>query len=487
MLICRLELRKFCHLARLAAAALVLAPALLRAEDSTWLYTVQISAVVQASPASITLNWEPDPYTVDSLTLYRKSKTATSWGAGTSLPTSATNFTDNNVAAGSTYEYQIVKAAHADQTYYTGYGYIYAGINAPLTENRGKLILIVATNSTIGLEAELARLQTDLTGDGWQVLRHDVSSNDAPASVRNLIIGDYNADPANVNAAFLFGHVPTLQSGNLNYDGHEARPMPADSYYADVDGDWSGSPDYLPSDVELMIGRVDLFNMPGVGAPTAWPSEIELLRNYLNKDHNWRNNLIAVQRRALMGNLRGDEGGEATAASGYRNFEPMVGPGNTIEANVEFEQPPETRWVSMLAAGSYLWAFGCGAGQPNACSGLGTADGDFADARSIDIVSLDAKVVFVMLSGSWFGNWDDQDDLLRSVLATPTMGLTACIAGRPHWFLHHMGLGETIGYSTRLTMNNSTLYQNEINPLPRAIYVALMGDPTPRLHFKVRG
>ena len=44
-----------------------------------------------------------------------------------------------------------------------------------------------------------------------------------------------------------------------------------------------------------------------------------------------------------------------------------------------------------------------------------------------------------------------------------------------------MGLGETIGYSTRLTMNNSTLYQNQSNLFTRAIYIALMGDPTLRM------
>src|SRR6185436_3494357 len=105
-------------------------------------------------------------------------------------------------------------------------------------------------------------------------------------------------DPANVQAVFLFGHVPVLQSGNLNYDGHLARPMPADAYYGDVDGDWSGSPDFIPSDVELMVGRVDLFNMPGAGAAIPWPNETELLRRYLNKDHDWRNKLINVPRRA---------------------------------------------------------------------------------------------------------------------------------------------------------------------------------------------
>jgi len=282
--------------------------------------------------------------------------------------------------------------------------------------------------------------------------------------------------------------VPILQSGYLDYDGHLTRSMPADAFYGDIDGDWltdqepSSRPSFLPSDVELMVGRVDLSNMPGNGAAIAWPSETELLRNYLNKDHRWRHKQMNVQARALMGNLRGDENGEATAASGYRNFDPLVGAGKTFKANVEYAAPPEQRWVSMLSAGSYVWAYGCGAGQPTAGSGLGTRDGTFYDVRSIDIVGQDAQAVFVMLFGSWFGQWDFADDLLRSVLATPTMGLAACMAGRPHWFFHHMGLGETIGYSTRLSMNNDSLYQSQSNGMTRAVYIALMGDPSLRMY-----
>jgi hypothetical protein len=453
------------------------------AEDATWIYSVQISAVVQTSPPQITLQWEAnDAYGVQSWSIYRKAKDATSWNLLINLSASVTNWTDSSVSVGSTYEYQIIKTA----TTHTGYGYIYSGIEAPLTEARGTCLLIVATNSTPGLDNELARLQDDLTGDGWSVIRHDVSSNQTPLSVRSIITNDYYAAPANVNTVFLFGHVPILQSGvHLNYDGHLARAMPADAFYGEMNNDWptnlADSPGFLPSDVKLMVGRVDLANMPGNGAPVPWSNETELLRNYLNKDHNWRHKLFTVPRRALMGNLRGDEKGEATAASGYRNFEPFVGPGNTIEANVEYVAPPNARWVNMLGASSYLWAYGCGAGQPTAVSGLGTNDGTFSDCWSTDIVGVDAQAVFVMLFGSWFGQWDYTDDLMRSVLATSSVGLTACMAGRPHWFLHHMGLGETIGYSTRLSMNNSTLYQNQSNALTRAIYVALMGDPTLRM------
>jgi hypothetical protein len=444
--------------------------------DSTFVYAVQLTATAQLSPPAILLSWLPDPYGANSYTVYRKTKEATSWGAGTTLPGWAEGFTDNNVSPGVAYEYQVVKAGSLG---YSGYGYVYAGLEAPLIEDRGKIILLVATNSTASLETELARLKNDLIGDGWTVSTHAVSSADAPATVRNRVINEYFADPANVKAVFLFGHVPVLMSGNLNYDGHLIRPMPADAYYGDVDGIWN-NPNFLPTDVELMVGRVDLWDMPGNATPGGWPSETELLRNYLNKDHQWRHKRIAVARGALMGNRRGDEQGEATAASGYRNFDPLVGHFNTVEANIEDNAPPEQRWISLLARQNYLWAYGCGGGQVTSIGGLGT-HGQYFDVWSSDLVGFDAQAVFVMFFGSYFGNWNTTDNIMRSVLATPTFGLACCMAGRPHWFFHHLGLGEPIGYSAKITMNNLSLYRNQSNGLARAIYIALMGDPTLRL------
>jgi len=307
--------------------------------DDTFVYSVQISAVVQTSPPKIALSWATDPFGAVSYAISRKAKTDTSWGNPlVTLSGTTTNWSDTNVIVGSNYEYQIYKVATEK---YTGFGYIFAGIEAPFTENRGTVILVVATNSAPDLTNELARLQSDLVGDGWSVIRQNVSSNDTPQSVRQGITNYYWANPTNVDAVFLFGHVPILESGYLNYDGHYTRAMPADTYYGEMNGDWptplneTNGPSYLPSDVALMVGRVDMFNMPGVGAAIPFPSEEELLRNYLDKDHNWREHLISVNRKALMGDRRGsDDGALAMAASGYRIFEPCVGPGNTIQANI---------------------------------------------------------------------------------------------------------------------------------------------------------
>ena len=447
----------------------------------TWLYAVQISATVQTKPAEITLNWEPDGFGANDYVVYRKLKDDTNWGSGIVLPGSVTTFSDTSVSVGAAYEYQIIKHAMG----YTGYGYIYAGINAPLVDERGTVLLIVAADA-VSLVGELTRLQTDLTGDGWFVIRHDVSPDDNPASVKALILNDYAANPERVQAVFLFGHVPILISGQLDYDSHGARPLPADGYYGDMTGNWSveldptNRPSYLPANVELMVGRVDMFDLPGLQSANPWPSETELLRRYLNKDHAWRHKLVAVPRRALMANRVGDFDGQAYAASGYRNFEPFVGPGNIIEADVSDTSPPEQRWISLATNSAWLWSYGCGGGQDDSISALGLHD-IYNDVWSSDIVDQDAKVVFSMFFGSHFGDWTRTDNILRSALATQSLGLTACLAGIPHWFCHHMALGEPIGFAARLTMNNTDLYRNQSNALPRAVFINLLGDPTLRL------
>ncbi|HKQ37985.1 MAG TPA: hypothetical protein VJ063_07900, partial [Verrucomicrobiae bacterium] len=153
--------------------------------DSTWVYAVQISANVQTSPAAISLSWQPDPYGANSYTIYRKSKGAGGWNYLAGLGGSASGYTDSAVSVGSAYEYQVVKAGSAG---YTGYGYIYAGIQAPLTEKRGKVVLVVDSSVAGALSAELTRLRNDLVGDGWAVVRRDVGRGDSPGNVRNVII-----------------------------------------------------------------------------------------------------------------------------------------------------------------------------------------------------------------------------------------------------------------------------------------------------------
>lgn len=494
-------------LASLVAFTLSLTPA--RAVENTWDYSVQVSSSVQISPAKVTLTWPQDTIGVpSSYTVYRKAPGATSWGAGTTLSGSTTSYTDTSITAGQSYEYRIVKAAGS----YTGYGYVQAGVAASVVENRGKVVLVVDNSIASPLASELSRLQQDLAGDGWIVVRRDVGRSDSVNSVKAVIKSVYDSDPANVKSVFLFGHVPVPYSGQLNPDGHPDHigAWPADAFYGDMNGTWTDSTvNYvqtmntdpvdaarisnrpgdgkfdqttLPSTVELEVGRVDLANLPGRttwGGPATFPSEIELLRKYLNKDHNFRHRISNAPRRAVLGDYFGVRGGEAFAASGFRSFAPLVGAANILNLNAEFNDQKGV-WIPQVSQNHYLLAYGCGAGSYTTISGLGNT-GLYNDGSTIEMVNGNVRGVFNLLFGSWLGDWDHEDNVLRAPLATDH-GLVSVWSGRPHWFLHPMGAGETIGYVARLAMNNTGLYQTQINSSANRIHIALMGDPTLRLH-----
>ena len=297
---------------------------------------------------------------------------------------------------------------------------------------------------------------------------------------------DYQKDSANTKSVFLFGHVPVPYSGDLRPDGHADHigAWAADGYYGDMDGGWSDSSvndtsaareqnhnvpgdgkfdqSTFPSALELQVGRVDLANLPGFAPLT----ELDLLRQYLNKDHNFRNGLLKVDRQGFINDNFGENGGEAFASSGWRNFAPFFGSDN-------LKSTPGWTYYDVLRNESYLWSYACGGGSYNSCYYVG-GTGDYH--------ATDTKSVFYMLLGSYFGDWDAENDFLRGPLGSATYGLVSIWAGRPHWFVHHMAMGETIGYSTRTTQNNTG--DGPYHPAQHAqeVHIALMGDPTLRMH-----
>ena len=449
-------------------------------------YSVQVSATAQVSPPQLTLSWPVDT-NATSYAVSRKTKQATSWTAVTTLPGSATSYVDGNVTAGSAFEYKLLKTAG---TSYTGYGYIYAGINVPLTDTRGKLVLIVENTYAADLATELSRLQQDLVGDGWTVLRHDVNRADSVTSVKALIKSDYDADPANVGAVFLFGRVPVPYSGNIAPDGHPNHQgaWPADVYYGVMGGTWTDSSvnttngeqsrnwnlpgdgkfdqSLLPADSVLQVGRVDLANMTCFSNKTPSRDERALLRQYLNKDHNFRHRVFTAQRRAFLTDNFIDTGFDPVAGSGWRNFSAFFGANNINEfAGGNF--------FPTLDAQSYLCSYGSGGGQYYTCFGVGSSD---------DFATNDARVVFTMMMGSYFGDWDTESDILRAPLGGTSYTLTCTYSGAPQSYYHHMALGETIGYGIRLTQNNTTNGLYVATQGSREVHIALMGDPTLRLH-----
>ena len=80
-----------------------------------------------------------------------------------------------------------------------------------------------------------------------------------------------------------------------------------------VPGDGKFDQSSLPSDVELEVGRVDLHDMPAFSSKT----ELDLLRQYLDKDHAFLHANIPALREGLIDDNFGEFSGEAFAASGW--------------------------------------------------------------------------------------------------------------------------------------------------------------------------
>ncbi|MGB3970142.1 MAG: hypothetical protein WBO45_25625, partial [Planctomycetota bacterium] len=326
----------------------------------------------------------------------------------------------------------------------------------------------------------LDRLVSDLVGDGWRVLRHDVAAGASVPAVKASIAADVAAFPGQVTTVFVLGHVPVPYSGNLNPDGHPDHQgaWPADVFYGELNGAWTdvtinntvasrpanwnvpGDGKYdqtaIPSDIDLAVGRVDLANLPAFGLP-----EATLLANYLDKDHDYRHKVFAVDQRAVVDDNFGYFSGEAFAASGWRNFSVLVGSANVVAAD----------YFTTLNTGSgngWAWSYGCGGGSYTSAGGIG---------NTTNFVTSTNRGVFTMLFGSYFGDWDSTDNFLRAPLASGWT-LTNAWAGRPHWSFHLMGIGDPIGACARHSQNDTSAggYGQ------RWVHVALMGDPTLRQH-----
>jgi len=462
-------------------------------------YAVLLQASVNETAPSITITWDTNSSCLN-YRIYRKSLNTIVWGNPlATLPNTAKQYVDNNIVAGNGYEYYVERTFMG----YTAEGYIYAGIKLAEVTYRRRMLLLVDSNYVNPLADQISQLQTDLVTDGWLVTRMNISRSASVKSVKNIILSEYGSDTA-LTAIYLLGRIPVPYSGSFyagtnnvpNPDDHpnHGGAWPADIYYGVMDefmwtdvtcnndsmadprndnvpGDGKYDQCYIwPNKANLQVGRVDLTNMPDFAM-----SDTLLVQQYLNKAHKFKTGQIPVIRRGLIDDQFGTYGGtdDAFAASGWRNFSTMFG--DSIYQNDYF---------TALKQGNYLFSYGCGPGDYTGAGGIGTTPNFNSDS---------INTVFTMLFGSYFGDWDNENNFLRAPLCSGPSALADVWSGRPDWYFHHMVLGKNIGYSAQLTMNNlgdssiygfsgtaDDAYVSDYGP--DFVHIALMGDPSLRLH-----
>jgi hypothetical protein len=472
----------------LLASALFLSGINVRAELLAHDYSVELIANVSENPAEIELQWIPGS-NAQNYQISRKILGNQNWTLLATIGGGETSWKDQSVTPGTAYEYQVVKNTGLD---YTGWGYVCAAIRRTAVEDRGKMILLVERELGAALGSELARLQQDLVGDGWTVVRRDIDKTTPLPDVKSVIREIYNADPAGTKGLFLFGHLPIPYSGNICPDMHsdDQGAWPADVYYAEFDGEWtdstvtitSSSNPNIPGDgkfdqsdppgaVRLQMGRVDLSMLTCFANKTPARSELDLARQYLIKDHNFRHGLFDVQRRAMIYDrlFRGGEPEPQTCAA-WRSFPGFFG-------RDQVRQIGQNQYFPILNSESYMWSYVVSGGSVYGSDYIGTSD---------DWALNEPKVVFTSFLGSWFGQWEKESDFLRAPLGTSGYTLASIFSGQPQWILHPMAMGETIGYSAMLTQNNNTnngIYPPQGNAGAGQVHIDLMGDPSLRMHI----
>lgn len=437
-------------------------------------YSVPLSATIDTQTHYITIHW-PQNNNVSNYLLARKSIQEQSWTKFIGLvPGTSDHYTDTTTQPGEVYEYRVQKIANG----YNGYGYIAAGNSQSLQHSWGRVLLVIDSTHYGYLGTRIARLEDDLQREGWHTRTILVDRNDSVPLVKSRIINAYQEDPIRTSAVLLLGHVPVPYSGHIVPDGHTNNhygAWPADVYYGDIDGVWTDATVNVtnmptrtnntpgdgkfdqsvpPSSVELMVGRIDMANLPAFSR-----SEEELLAFYLDKNHAYRTGQWTIRERALIDDNFGGFNGEAFASNGWRNFSPLLGDDSITTGD----------YRTAMDTASYYWSYGCGGGSYRSANGIG---------NTTQLAGDSLQGVFTMLFGSYFGDWDVNDNFLRAPLAQGNT-LTNAWAGRPHWQFHHMAQGYPIGYAARLAQNNSNTYWTLFGT--QQVHTALMGDPTLRM------
>lgn len=379
--------------------------------------------------------------------------------------------------------------------------------------------------------------------DPATVAAHFAPWHDEVMSLKARIRSVWQATPS-LQTVVLVGHVAVPYSGFINPDGAEHvsanGAWAADAFYTTLAapdslwtdtltaGEGTGTNVNLPGDgkfdqdtlaqlgygderyenrvvADVTIGRIDFASMyyhagiPEAAGSAATPAETRLLASYFAKAHAWRTGQVDVRRLALFEEqfpfpenydttrLYPNVGFDGVIAGTVSPLEPGGGdvpfPGDIPAANSHD-----------LATNTWLWMYAGAGGYPTYRTiqfspGRQLRSDQYvfgADSSPLDQSRANDygphRSVFNFIYGSYIGDLDQPESLLRSVIAERDgLGLAVAWGARPNWNQHHMALGEPIGTSLVKTLNSFGYTQAyQFDPIQSSVRLAMAGDPTLR-------
>ena len=424
--------------------------------------------------------------------------------------TNTLSCTDPSTQPGTMYEYRLEASRQVTERFLLG------GENLPETTSWGRVLLLVETKVAAGISKELLQLRQDLAGDGWDVaMRTAPAHDDAPTAggengrkslaIKQIIQQEAQQSSNTLRAVFLIGHVAIPYSGGSEgpEDGHvdHGGAWPADSFYGDLDGEYSDAltvastaPEplrNLPNDgkwdqdsfpenrrkergMELAVGRVDFARLPVLGAR----SEISLLKGYLEKDHRYRWGLLQAPTGVVVGTYFGDPfhlfglGAHANALRASYSL------GRGSPDSPTFGDCFVATNRCLIGIQSGYGAYDAINNNPEMNTWMGctrVSTPEFARPER------PSPAFMFVLTGSYFGDWNLPDNLMRATLGGADLGLLACWGFGLNFRFDRCGLGAPVGDMFVATSRGTPGYFVE-HPIGYGSTrtLALLGDPTLR-------
>ncbi|MFN3194383.1 MAG: T9SS type A sorting domain-containing protein [Chlorobiota bacterium] len=436
-----------------------------------------------------TLSWPDDPNFTGTYNIFENKSEYTQDFEYVDFVT-GNSWTDNSYEIGTTKEILVTKK---EGNRVTAFNVISIGKEVEVPFFKGGIILLVDETHSISLENEIFQVQNELLQEGWEVIKLDVPRTNTPEEIKQLILQVKDGMLQELKAIYIIGHVPVPYSGHFSLTGTALPPdghiegsgnhtgaWPADMFYGDLDGNWTDqSVNYTdsksernknipgdgkfdqsapPSDIDVIVSRVDFYDMAAF-----LEEEVELLRNYLQRTSSWRQGRARYIYRGLI-----DDNFKSLniSASAYRAISNLIGTDSLFD---DRDYLTEIKY-SETEFTNYYFSFGMGAGSYTSCNGIG---------KTNDFVENKIKTIFTGLSGSYFGDWDSKNNILRATLASGALG--SFWSGIPHWYLNKLGVGGTIGDCLLYTQNADYVGSNitvSLNGSQRKVHTTLMGDPT---------
>lgn len=443
-------------------------------------YTLPVQTRIQTQPPGIQFNWPAIP-TATSYFLARKRLEDTLFTLIDSIKTNAglaSQFIDASIQPGIPYEYHL-RGVLSSPAPTSRNIFLVTGIDVAPVHQAGTVLLLIDSAMIDSLRPEIQAMHYHLVEEGWRVRYAYANRSNDPTHapwVKEKIRQQYLLD-STLSTVFIVGHIAVPYSGRINPDGHPEHlgAWPADGYYADLDSLWKDDTVQvttaaraaninIPGDGKfdesnfyfnrLAVGRLDLSELPLMGA-----SEATLYKRYFQKNQAFRRSAITIPRRALIhDNLL--VFAEKFSQGAWKSYSTLVGLDSITDALPYAALTTDTN--------GYLFSYGASTGGYTQATNV---------VSSANFASQTYRSVFTQLMGSYFGDWDTPNNLMRCGLASNGYLLSCHWGGRPQHFFHHLAVGKSIGYSTQVTMNNKGSYFPHGFSLSR-VHQALMGDPT---------